>query len=159
MRDAIISECGTYRYGLRDIWRKASPLVLFIALNPSIADADKDDHTSRKFRGFAQRWGFGGWMAGNLYAVRETDRRIAEVHDDPVGPRNDFYLEWMIRRADTVVAAWGASRFALRRAALVQKTLLRNVETFAIKHTSKGCPQHPLMAAYTRAPIPYKARA
>ena len=46
-RDAIISECGKYRYSLMREWNKNKGKVLFIMLNPSKADDKEDDPQSK----------------------------------------------------------------------------------------------------------------
>lgn len=40
---AIISDCGRFRYMLRRSWDISRPAVTFVMLNPSTADAEKDD--------------------------------------------------------------------------------------------------------------------
>lgn len=42
---AVISECGQYRYLLRRTWDVDRPVACLIMLNPSTADASKDDAT------------------------------------------------------------------------------------------------------------------
>lgn len=42
---AVISDCGRYRYALWRMWDNRLPSVLFIGLNPSTADATKDDRS------------------------------------------------------------------------------------------------------------------
>lgn len=63
---AEFSECGQFRYCLWRIWDKTMPLVLFIGLNPSTANARVDDPTIRRVKGFARGWGFGGAYMMNL---------------------------------------------------------------------------------------------
>lgn len=54
-----ISTCGKYRHWLyRDLEKKnrdGGKNLCFIMLNPSTADAEKDDQTIRKCKGFALR--------------------------------------------------------------------------------------------------------
>ena len=42
---AYLSECGWYRYLLWRRWQPSAPVVNFIMLNPSTADAVQDDPT------------------------------------------------------------------------------------------------------------------
>lgn len=108
-RGAVLSEDGQYRYNL---WRGRDEgergRVLFVGLNPSTADAEKDDPTIRRCVRFARDWGYGGiWMA-NLYAYRSTDPKALLSAADPVGPDNDHWLASLAMRAQLTVAAWGA---------------------------------------------------
>ncbi len=50
---AVISPDGFYRYSLTRVWDNLRPLVVFNLLNPSTADAERNDPTVRKTIGFA----------------------------------------------------------------------------------------------------------
>lgn len=84
-RAAVLSPCGRYRYELTRRWAPG-PLVGWVMLNPSRADAHTDDPTVRRCVGFAHRWGYGGLIIRNLYALRATDPAALADHLDPVGP-------------------------------------------------------------------------
>ena len=88
-KDAIISKDCLYRYSLGRTWDASKERVLFIMLNPSTADAIKDDATIKKCVGFAQRWGYGGITVGNLFALRSRDPNGLLGPHDPVGPKNN----------------------------------------------------------------------
>lgn len=101
--------CG-YRYTLsRGPWLDGEGTVLFVMLNPSTADTTRDDPTIRRCVGFAQRWGYHQLLVGNLYALRATDPRQLHQAADPVGPRNDYWLNKLAGMATEVVVAWGAT--------------------------------------------------
>lgn len=70
--DAAISDCGTYRYWLARRLSMGERAVAFVGINPSTADATKDDPTIRKCVGFAQRWGYDWLYMLNLCAFRST---------------------------------------------------------------------------------------
>lgn len=72
-KGAIISECGKYRYQLYRIWDRKLPFVMFCMLNPSTADATKDDRTIEKIKRFTEKWEYGGFYVGNLFAYRSTN--------------------------------------------------------------------------------------
>ena len=59
---------GHFRYSLSRIWENKLPKVLFIMLNPSIANSKKNDPTIRKIISYSKSWGFGGLYVGNLYS-------------------------------------------------------------------------------------------
>ena len=74
-KSAIISDDKKYRYELRRIWKPKSQLVCWVMLNPSIADANFDDPTIRRCMGYTMRWGCGGIIVVNLFALRATDSK------------------------------------------------------------------------------------
>jgi hypothetical protein len=111
-RDAVISQCGTYRYLLRREWG-LGPIATFIMLNPSTADAETEDPTIRRCIGFAKAWGCRGLQVVNLFAKRATSPKKMMLADDPVGPKNKGFFESAYenaRRDDDpgpLICAWG----------------------------------------------------
>jgi hypothetical protein len=72
-KNALLSACGYYRYWLSREWDDSLPIVTFIMMNPSTADAFNDDATIRKCVGFAKAWGFGRIRVVNLFALRSRE--------------------------------------------------------------------------------------
>jgi len=156
---AILSDDGTYRYRLD---RLLSPhghrWVTFVMLNPSTADAEQDDPTIRKCRGFAQRWECTGLTVVNLFAFRATDPHnlgLARRNGvDVIGPDNPMHVTKAIRESDLVVAAWGSRveqwLWAGRQVALFFQTY-KGTKIHRIGPTVGhfGQPRHPLMAPYS----------
>ena len=60
---------GKRRYSLWRIWEKEKPLLLYVLLNPSHADADTDDKTVIKLIKFTRNWGYGGFYLGSIGGV------------------------------------------------------------------------------------------
>ena len=58
-KGAILSTDRKYRYVLTRIWDETKSTVVFIGLNPSIADEETDDQTIRKCIGYSKRWRYG----------------------------------------------------------------------------------------------------
>lgn len=157
--DALISECGRYRYWLTRVWGPGAR-ALFVMLNPSTADAAVDDPTIRKCCGFAKRWGLSGIAVANLYALRAT--KPADLWAAPalerVGPDNRMHVQHLLLDRATypvVVAAWGAQvassagkrNGAVRRAEEMVELLSRyRVQCLGV--TISNQPRHPLMLAY-----------
>lgn len=145
---AIISEDGRYRYVLRrslgSILRWYRP-ILFIMLNPSTADAETDDPTIRRCMAFAKREGATHLSVVNLFALRATDPNKLLKDDDPIGPENDNYIAEEIRKNGMlpVVCAWGAHRFAKKRA---EEIMNRGAAGgfVCLGKTKSGMPKHPL---------------
>jgi hypothetical protein len=131
-------------------------MATFIMLNPSTADANLDDPTIRRCIGFAKSWGCHGLLVVNLYALRAHNPRRLWEASDPVGPKNDTYLENYIDRALwlkwPLVAAWGANAKPDRVAqvlALARCGAMPGEESLqALGVTKSGAPRHPL---YLRA--------
>lgn len=152
-RGADISPCGLYRYSLWREWDDRLLRCVFVGLNPSTADGERDDPTIRRCIRFARDWGFGGlWMA-NLYAYRATDPRVLTeavgAGIDPVGPTNDQTLLTLAQNAGCTVAAWGAWHGPDPHRPAAVMDLIGGLHILGL--TKKGEPRHPLyMAAATR---------
>jgi hypothetical protein len=156
LSDAIISECGKYRYSLTRTWDGSLPVACFIGLNPSTADASKDDPTIRKCVGFARRWGCGGIEMVNLFAFRATQPSDMKKAADPVGPLNDLYVCEAAARCRPLVAAWGANGgFKGRDVGLLGLLRSSGREVACLKLTRDGFPWHPLYVPYASDPVPY----
>lgn len=151
LRTADISNCGTYRYRLGRVWDGQKPVCAFVMLNPSVADASIDDPTIRRVVDFAQRWRFGGVDVFNLFALRATDPGELLVHDDPVGPENDAWLERIA--SDTIVAAWGVHGTIKGRSFRVSRMLDGRLS--CLGRTKGGHPRHPLYVRATTERSPY----
>lgn len=145
-RSAVISGCGLYRYELTRSWRQG-PLVTFLMLNPSTADAETDDPTIRRCMGFARSWGYSGISVVNLYAYRATDPAWLWTVADPVGPLNDATIKDRALRGP-IVAAWGAKPKARKRARHVLEMIygmgINGLVVRTIRRTKDGYPEHPL---------------
>lgn len=163
LRTAKVSECGRYRYALTRRWDASARDVLFVMLNPSVADGMRDDPTVRKCMGFARHWGLGGIRIANLFALRATYPR--ELHlaikrgHDAVGPENLEHLVALAEGTNRVVLGWGAH--ARPYAGQVDRVVkaLHRAPLYCLGTTDDGLPRHPLMLAYTTAIEPWGGRA
>lgn len=145
IKSAIISECERFRYLLTREWDDHLPAICWCLLNPSTADAMKDDPTVRRCIDFSKRWGYGRLYLVNLFAYRTTYPKELKRTIDPIGPNNDVYIGEALDRCGIVVAAWGAhSDFSTRREAVGN----RLPSAFCLGKTKSGAPRHPL---YVRA--------
>jgi len=135
---------GDYRYSLTRVWDQALPMITFVLLNPSTADAEQLDPTLRRCVSFAKREGCGGMAILNLYAFRTKDPKVMLAAADPVGPKNDSVLAGV---SGTVIAGWGANADPAR----VAQALAVLPQLHALGATKDGHPRHPL---YVRADAP-----
>lgn len=152
---AKFSECDRYRYQLWRDWSSDPPpdgrddwelsTAVFIGLNPSTADAVKNDATVTRCIAHAKRWNCYRMFMMNLFAWRATDPKEMKAQGSPIGPENDFWLLETIRASQIVVACWGNHGSHMQRSGEV-KVMLRNagvsVKCFAVNGT--GEPKHPL---------------
>lgn len=149
-RAAEFSECGRYRYALGRTWDATLPSVGFVMLNPSTADADRDDPTIRTCMLFARFWGYGGIVVRNLFALRTPHPRVLRQADEPVGRFNDQYLKRCGEQAKTI-AAWGTNGGYLGRDVEVRKLLrFYGVLLYHLGLTKDGHPKHPLARGKSR---------
>lgn len=144
-RDAVISDCGRYRYLLRRSWDYDRPRCLYVMLNPSTADAEVDDATIRSCTRLAKGFGYGSFEVINLFGLRATDPAELAKADDPIGPRNADVGDAAINRCDIVICAWGAHPIAERRAHNM-KSWVRGWKpaAYCLGTTKSGAPKHPL---------------
>lgn len=147
---AQLSVDGLYRYRLwREVGGRAMNVVVFVMLNPSTADGEKDDQTIRKCKEFARQWGFRRLEVVNLFAWRATNPKELPKVADPIGSENDRMIEERCLAADWVICAWGSDRFAARRAQEVTRILRRlNIELRCLRKSKDGNPWHPLYVPY-----------
>ncbi len=156
-RDATLSDCGTYRYCLR---RGSRPLhtladtdwLVVVGLNPSTADADRDDPTVRRCVSLARRLGKSGLCLVNVYALRSTDPSHLNKHPDPIGPENQRIVRKTLHATQVALAAWG------RRADPQQTRWLTDLPTqwVCLGTNRDGSPKHPLYVAGNTTPVPWK---
>lgn len=145
---AVLSPDEQYRYFLSRTIAPDGPAVLFIGLNPSTADATTDDPTIRRCVAFALSWGASAMWMVNLFAFRSSSPKALRMASDPVGPRNDEWIERAVAAADLVIAAWGNHGALLDRANGVLQRHGPRLQ--ALRLTRTGMPGHPL---YVRADV------
>ena len=121
----------------------------WVMLNPSTADATKDDQNISRCVHYAKREGAGMISMVNLFALRSTDPTFLRTHPDPVGPLNDSFIEDMAEGARWVVFAWGSNTYARTSGRarvvtrIVQQTTRSILNPLCLGHTTDGSPKHP----------------
>ena len=147
----MIDDTGFYRYSLGRVWLPDEPTVMFLLLNPSDADANKDDPTVRRCIHFAKSWGYGGLCIGNLFALRSSNPELLKGHPDPVGPDNDNALMRMAKASSLIVAGWGNIRtdFSARERHVVG---LFGGHLHCLAVTKQERPAHPMARGKSRIP-------
>ncbi len=143
---------GPYRYTLLRTWNARLPKACWIMLNPSTADAQKDDPTIRKVIGFSSRWGFGSIVVVNLFPLRATDPSELAKHSRPEGDpeKNLAVVQEAMEVSARTYAAWGAHQVATVQA--MSLGLTRSMDLWCLGVTKDGHPKHPLYVSYDTKP-------
>ena len=144
---AEFSECGRYRYKLERVFDESNPRrVLMVLMNPSIADEIFNDPSNNRCCRFAQDWGYGGLLLGNVCGFRATNKQMLLGVDDPVGLRNLPALLEMAAQAEIIVVAHGILPGNLQRHATNAVKVLRweGHRLHILKLSKLGQPKHVL---------------
>ena len=157
---AVYSPCENYRYALTRIWAPAGRKLLFVMLNPSKATEVQNDPTVERCERRARALGYGAFSVTNIFAWRETDPRLMQKADDPVGPDNDRMILQGAAWADEIIAAWGVHGQHLGRGPSVARLLAGTGKPLRVLGLSKqGHPKHPLYIGYAQQPVPWVGAA
>lgn len=148
IRGAWLSDHGAYRYLLVRTWDVTGPLIVWIMLNPSIADADRDDRTMSRVIAHSRRWGYGACAVVNLFAYCATQPDDLLSALDPVGPLNDLAIDLAVKDSDCVVVAWGAypdrvEQVNARVTAVLARLTAAGRPLHCLGTTQSGQPRHP----------------
>lgn len=151
-KEATISDDQIYRYKLSRTWDSTKSTILFIGLNPSIADETIDDPTITRCLNYAKDWGYGTLLMANLFAFRSTYPKDIYLTDNPIGNENDNYILECVAQSDLVVACWGNNGIYMDRENII-KELIPNL--YCLKKNKNGTPHHPLRLPRDIRPIPF----
>lgn len=141
---AEFSECGKYRYKLWRIWDSKLPLAMCVGLNPSTANARKDDPTIGVLKRMLKKLGYGGFYMMNLYAFISSKPADLLTCSDPLGD-NESKLREVELLCNDVIACWGNFKQATDRITQVYPNY-PNCKCFGIN--KNGTPFHPLAMMY-----------
>ena len=115
-KTAVISSCEKYRYKLTRTWDEDKGKVLFIMLNPSTANHIENDLTTIRCINFAEKWGYGGIMIGNIYPFRAKRpkhlRKWLNTSNNGLWEHREGNIDavhQMAEQADLIVCAWGCN--------------------------------------------------
>lgn len=148
---AVFSRCGGWRYLL---WRSGDPrggLLGMGLLNPSTADAARDDPTIRRCRAQVRRARLSGLLVWNLFAYRATLPADLKRADDPVGPANNGAIGLALSLARRTILGWGThGAHRGRDAEVLPLCHASGSPLHVLGLTQGGAPLHPLYLAADR---------
>jgi hypothetical protein len=143
IRKAVIED--NYRYQLYREWDAEKPCILWIMLNPSIADGEKDDPTIKKIVRISDNLGFGSLYVGNLYAYICTDsNQLFKKNIDYKGPYRYLHLQNMLCQTEKVILACGRKAKEKDLQALMKMMKVYKNKIYCLKINKDGTPAHPL---------------
>lgn len=144
MAGAEFSECGKYRYKLWRIWNPLKPKAMCIGLNPSTANANKNDPTITNLMAMLITLGYGGFYMMNLFAWISSKPKDLLTCADPLG-ENESKLKEVEALCDTVIVCWGNFKEAQKR---IYEVLPNYPEAMCFGINKNGTPSHPLAMMY-----------
>ncbi|MBY2911407.1 DUF1643 domain-containing protein [Rhizobium leguminosarum] len=154
---AAISDCTLYRDELRRVWDTTKPFLVVSMLNPSDADAERNDPTVLVLIWFAKLWGYGGLIIVNLHAWRSSSPKEMMRAKDSIGPRCNEFIDgaFIIARYQNtpVLAAWGNGGDYLGRDQWFKARARQQlVDLVCLGLTKDGFPKHPMARGVHRIP-------
>lgn len=149
-----------YRFDLRRLVNATGyGEVLWFMLNPSSADAVKNDPTIRRCIDFSRRWGFKTLRVVNLLPIRTKNPREAMswYRGCPPFPgeffQNHGILDAACSEANAVILAWGSNGYAVGGDTAREDACSVSDEVWTLGWTANGQPRHPLYVPAETLPI------
>lgn len=148
---AYFSEDRRYRYLLTRRIADGFRKILWIMLNPSTANHEKNDMTITKCIGFARAMQASEILVVNLFGLITTDPKVLVRTADAVGALNEQVVRAAGQDCDKVIVAWGGLPSTLNAPSHWMRSVIR--ELYAPKlqclgRTKEGFPHHPSRIAY-----------
>lgn len=166
---ASFSDCRSYRWTLWRVWgrnqiwnadgvRSKPRMITFIGLNPSTADAEKNDPTVSRCISRAKGLGFDGMFMANLFSLRATNPADMKAHRLPVGWLNNKAIIKMCDQSMRVVLCWGNHGRFMNRSSAVLRLLIEESDhhqLWCLGKNKSGEPKHPLYIKSAANLVPY----
>ena len=137
IREAEFSIDKKERYSLKREWDKSKNKILYIMLNPSLADDKNDDPTIRRLINFTKKFNYGGFLVGNIFTTITPNPKELDKSKG-MSDKNFEELIKLINKVDQIVYAWGSS---IEEPQLLKKLVL-SPKCFG--KNLNGTPKHPL---------------
>ena len=137
------------RYSLKREWDKSKNKILYIMLNPSLADDKNDDPTIRRLINFTKKFNYGGFLVGNIFTTITPNPKEIDKSKG-MSDKNFEKLLNLINKVDKIVYAWGNSVEEpqhLKELILSPKCFGKNLN---------GTPKHPLYLPKNSLLIDYR---
>lgn len=108
-KGADFSEDKKHRYRLWRVWDTTLPKAMCIGLNPSNANAEKNDPTINNLIAILTRLGFGGFYMMNCYSYVSSDPKVLYTKEASMESEeiNWKHLQRTAIDCDEIIFAWG----------------------------------------------------
>ena len=152
-------ESSLWRLELGRRWDSARPLICWIGYNPSTATALVDDATVRRWRGFSESNGAGGFVAVNLHDFRSTDPKgLWAPGVRACSSENNAAILRAAASAMFTIACWGALPDPTKRGPAVRRLLAdAGIPLHVMRLTKGGAPAHVLYLPGGMQPVLWEA--
>ena len=144
---ASFSPCRQYRQVLERKIGNGDDAILWLGMNPSTADAFKNDPTVAREIVWSQRWGYSRYIKMNVCDYRSTQPKgMLEAPGGPVSDANMPIMLQIAASAKTIVVCHGVLPKSLQNIAeLTTDMLIASGHPLKCMGTTKaGFPKHPL---------------
>jgi hypothetical protein len=149
--EAWFSPCHRYRYALARTWTsRPARVLLWIGMNPSVADAEVDDPTVQREVKRTRGLGYDAYIKGNVLDYRATNPKdLVKTGVIANSAENHRTLLLLAERCEAVVMAHGILPASLRHHAqdLTRKLAERGHTLLCLGQNADGSPKHPLYIA------------
>lgn len=153
---AVFSGDRQHRYLLTRRNLGGTGTCCFVLLNPSTADASRNDPTISRCEGFARRLGFEELWVTNLFSLMTKDPQVLAKSTCPSKPDNEHYLFDAARNADLVIVGWGRHGGLCGRSSRVLSRMNSDcIDVYTFGITLNGEPRHPLYLPYSSPLRPF----
>lgn len=159
IRGAVIAgRENEWRYELGRTWDLKKPILVVCMLNPSTADAERDDPTIKTLIHFATLWGYGGLRIINLFALRTSKPVELVATEDRFGPENARYLAeamtFAAQNGGKLLVAWGNGGDLDGRAEwfCCRALVFYKLDLICLGTTRTWKPKHPMARGQHRVP-------
>jgi hypothetical protein len=133
-------------------------MLVFVGLNPSIADEDKLDPTLRRVVNFAKDWGNGGVEVLNAFSMVATNPADMVAALDRNHADADRHIRAALADAGRIIVGWGANMdhpALAPRIIELRRLLPAGADVYCWDRTAKGQPKHPLYVSAATQPVVY----
>ena len=152
------NDCYRYTLKIAEKSPKILKTILWIMMNPSVADLNQADATLLKTNKYRKAWGYTQQTICNVFAFRATDNKKLLVEKDPFGPDNNRHIFENAKFADLIVLAYGFPPKPLQKhcSMLTANLLEKGIPLHYLEMANNGfTPKHPLYLKANLTPIKY----